>query len=375
MKLNYIFILSFVDEYPIATKGGSIVNKNDFSRLKTAINHQEPDRVPLVETVVDYSMQSEFLGKEVSSHDLETRMEFWQKAGYDYIPLTLGIMQAGKLTSDSSIIQGLGITEEFKKNDSIEELSIIKTEKDFQKVDWEKISEIDYSEFENIKEYLPTAMKVIAVSGKIFTLPWMLMGFEDFCESLYTAPKLVEKLIRKVSEIQISAIKNVIKLDQVGAIWLADDLAFGSGLIVSPKHLKEYIYPVYKEIVSICHHEDKLAFFHSDGQVEPIIEDIIEIGFDAIHPIDPNAEGLDIKDIKDRYGKDIAIFGNVDVQLLAEGSVEEVQASVHYLLKNIAPGGGYCLSSGNSVPGWAKLENYKMMLQTVFEDGKYPIKL
>ena len=348
---------------------------NDFARLKAAISHQETDRVPLVETVVDYSMQSDFLGKEVISSDLKTRMEFWQRAGYDYIPLTLGIMQAGKLTADSSIIQGLGITERFKKNDSIEELSIIKTEKDFQEVDWERISEIDYSEFERIKEYLPNEMKVIAVSGKIFTLPWMLMGFEDFCESLYTSPELVNKLISKVSEIQISAIKKVTDLDYVGGVWLADDLAFGSGLIVSPKHLKEYIFPVYEEIVSICHSKDKLIFFHSDGQIEPIIEDIIEIGFDAIHPIDPNAEGLDIKKIKDKYGSDIAIFGNVDVQLLAEGTVEEVQESVRYLLKNIAPGGGYCLSSGNSVPGWAKLENYKMMLKTVLEEGKYPIKL
>lgn len=348
---------------------------NDFARLRKAINHQEPDRVPLVETVVDYEMQSRFLGKKVEPENLETRMEFCKKAGYDYIPLTLGIMQAGKLTTDSSIIQGLGIEARFKENDSIEELSIIKTETDFANVNWEQIADIDYSEFTDIKKYLPESMKVIAVSGKIFTLPWMLMGFEDFCTSLYINPELVGKVISKVSEIQVKAIDKMTELDHVGAVWLADDLAFGSGLIVSPEKLKEHIFPVYKEIVSICHAKNKMVFFHSDGQIKPIIEDIIDLGFDAIHPIDPNVEDLDIKDIKERYGNDIAIFGNLDVQLLAEGTVEEVVDEVRYLLKNIAPGGGYCLSSGNSVPGWAKLENYQAMLDTVIKEGKYPINL
>jgi len=348
---------------------------NDFARLLMAIDHKEPDRVPLVETLVSYKIQSEFLGEEVCENDLKARVKFWKKAGYDYIPLDLGLLQAGEINEDSKIIKALGIKEDSAKEDSLKKISVIKEDEDFYSIDWGKISRISDKEFHDVKDFLPKKMKVIAVSGKIFTLPWMLMGFENFCECIYSKPSLVKNVIEKISEIQIEAIEKIIDLEQVGAVWIADDLAFGNGLIISQKHLREYIFPVYKKIVSKCHKKNKVVFFHSDGQIISIIEDLISIGFDALHPIDPNVTNLNIKDIKEEYGKRIAIFGNVDVKLLAEGNPEQVKNRVHFLLENIAPGGGFALGSGNSVPEWANIDNYKMMVKTVLEDGKYPISI
>ena len=75
----------------------------DFERIRKIVRHEEPDRVPMLEALVDYPIQSKFLGKEVGEDDLASQLEFWIKAGYDYIPLTVGMMSPGKVTEESAI--------------------------------------------------------------------------------------------------------------------------------------------------------------------------------------------------------------------------------------------------------------------------------
>jgi len=75
----------------------------DFGRLVTTFHHEEPDRVPLVEAAIDYGIMNQFLGKPVTSDDLAAQGEFWCQAGYDYIPLTVGMMQPGRVTGESAI--------------------------------------------------------------------------------------------------------------------------------------------------------------------------------------------------------------------------------------------------------------------------------
>ena len=347
---------------------------NNFDRIVNTVNHREVDRVPLVD-LVDFKIQSEFLNKEVNDENLENQVEFWKNAGFDYIPISLGLLNPGKVTDKSFNYEILGTIDKNGLDNigDIKQLNIINSLKDLNKIDWNMASNIDYSKFEEVRKYLPNKMKIVATTGKIFTLPWMLMGFTKFCESLYLDPELIVEVVNRISEIQLKAIKNVAKMDHVGAIWIVDDIAFGTNLMVSKDHLKKYFFPIYKQIAEICKQNNILTFFHSDGKIEPIINDLIEIGIDAIHPIDPNA--LDIKEIKEKYGKKIAIFGNVDVDLLARGSIEDVKERVKYLLKNIAPSGGYCLGSGNSIPPWAKFDNFKAMVDTCLKYGSYPINL
>ncbi len=77
--------------------------KPDFNRIRKTVRHEEPDRVPLCEALIEYSIQSQFLGREVKAEDLGSQVEFWLKAGYDYIPLTVGMMTPGKVTQESKI--------------------------------------------------------------------------------------------------------------------------------------------------------------------------------------------------------------------------------------------------------------------------------
>lgn len=351
-------------------------NRPDFERIRKAVRHKRLDRVPLVELLVEFEIQSQFLGCPVTYENLEAQVEFWTKAGYDYIPLVVGMMRPGRVTEDSSISRILRATLEKEGADMRDERSwnleytpFILDRRRFDLFPWEEAARIDIAQFHAIKPLLPEGMKVVAVSGKIFTLSWMLMGFENFAESLLADPEPAGAVIQRVAGIQMHALDEVLALPQVGAVWAVDDMAYSQGPIISPALLREHILPWYRQVATRCHESGRLFFLHSDGDLTALIDDLIDLGLDALHPIDPTA--MDIVEVKRRWGDRLCLFGNVDLELLRSGSAEEVRARVRDLLRQVAPGGGYGLGSGNSVPAWARLENYNAMRETVLAHGRY----
>jgi len=349
----------------------------DFERLKKAMRHEEPDRVPLAEGTIAYEIQSQFLGRKITETELAGQVEFWVQAGYEHFPLTVGMMNPGEITKASAIV---GVVERLLKRDekrektwSIEERGVITNQEEYERFPWEEAAKVDLSKFWEVQPFLPEGMKILAFSGKVFTLPWMLMGFQNFCLSLYLQEDLVAKVIHKVGEIQLEAVKQILLVPKLGGIWAIDDLSFGSGPIINPKFFRKYVFPWYEEMASICQKKDLLFFFHSDGDIWPLLDDLIALGIDAIHPIDPTC--MDIREVKEKVGRKVGIIGNIDTDLLARGTPEEVRKLTKKRIREIAPGGGYALGSGNSVPHWARFENYQAMRETVLAYGNYPIKI
>jgi len=214
-------------------------------------------------------------------------------------------------------------------------------------------------------------MAVVAMSGKIFTLAWMLMGFQNFGVSLLTDEQLVADIIGKIAGIQLDALDQVLSLPHVGAVWAVDDIACNTGTIISPGALRDHVFPWYREMAGRCHREGRLFFLHSDGDLLPVMEDLLELGLDALHPIDPTA--MDIVRVKQAYGDRLCLLGNVSTELLRSGAASEVEEAVKELLRTVAPGGGFCLGSGNSIPDWVDMDNYRALLNTTLQHGSYPI--
>jgi uroporphyrinogen decarboxylase len=350
----------------------------DFERIRKTVRREEPDRVPLVEALVDFDIQSQFLGRPVTYENLEAQVEFWTKAGYDYIPLVVGMMRPGQVTKDSSISRILRDTLEKEGADvsddrswNLEYTPFILDRRRFDLFPWDLATQIDIGQFHAVRPLLPEGMEVVAISGKIFTLSWMLMGFENFAESLLADLEFASAVIRRVADIQMRALDEVLALPHVAAVWAVDDLAHKQGPMISPALLREHILPWYRKVAARCHETGRLFFMHSDGNLTTLIDDLIDLGLDALHPIDPTA--MDIVEIKRGWGDRLSLFGNVDTELLRSGSVDEVRARVRDLLRLVAPGGGYGIGSGNSVPSWACLENYNAMRKTALEHGRYPM--
>jgi uroporphyrinogen decarboxylase len=104
-----------------------------------------------------------------------------------------------------------------------------------------------------------------------------------------------------------------------------------------------------------------------------IVEDLIGLGVEALHPIDPTC--MDIEEVKEKLGDRLTIIGNISNEILETGTPDEVAELTKERIRVLGPGGGYCLGSGNSVPQWTPLENYVAMVETGLKLGKYPIKV
>lgn len=351
----------------------------DFNRVLTAVGHREPDRVPLIDASISLEIMGRFLGKPVAPDDLQAQVEFWTQAGYDYIPLAAGMMQPGKVTMDSFISRVIqqslaesGAPGPAGEDWNLETRHFIANASDFAAFPWEQAADHDLSKFRAVQQFLPPGMKIVALSGKIFTLSWMLMGYEDFCINLKLDPELVEQVVAKVEQIQYDALCKVIEMPNVAAFWAVDDLAFGTGTIISPADTRRLILPRYRRFAELCHAHGKPFFFHSDGVLWDILDDLIDLGVDALHPIDPTC--MDIDEVKRRYGDRLCLFGNIPNDLLMAGTPAEVAALTRQRIRTLAPGGGYCVASGNSIPEWTALDNYRAMIETTLDYGVYPIK-
>ncbi len=157
-------------------------------------------------------------------------------------------------------------------------------------------------------------------------------------------------------------------------IVLEGDLAFNTNTLMSPDQYRKFLKPYHAEIVSFCHDKGMKIVKHSDGNLWPILDDLLEIGFDGFHPIQPQC--MDIKEVKAHLQGKSAIIGNIDCSfLLPFGTEEEVEAAVRETIKIAAPGGGFIISSSNSIHPGCKPENYIAMVKAARKYGAYPIQL
>lgn len=213
---------------------------------------------------------------------------------------------------------------------------------------------------------------IILHLNDVFSIPSRLMTFEDFMVSIADEPKLVEGLIDMTVEVNLKLAKQAVKRG-VKIIYTGDDYAYNSGPMVSPKTFEKIFYPRLKKIIQGYKDLGLIVIKHTDGNIKPILDMIIGSGIDCLDPIDPIA-GMDLGEMKKRYGERIALKGNVDCAgTLAFGSVEETIEETKRCLSIAAPGSGYIISSSNSIHSSVNPNNYIAMLETIKKYGKYPI--
>ena len=343
----------------------------DFDRLLTVLRLEgEPDRVPNAELHVDWQIKQAFLGHPIRS--VEDDVEFWYRAGYDYIYLRANYeyrMVGDGNADEDRIYAGDMQLSEWKG----EESSLISNWEEYETYPWPDPETIDYSNLVECARHLYPGMQIISGVGGIFTRVWRIMGFEPFCYALGEDPELVEAMFRRVGETQLEVFRRIVEMDQIGAMWYGDDLAYGSGTIVHPDILRQHVFPYLREMGEICKAHDLPFIIHSDGDIREIIPDLIACGFSAIHPIEPKA--MDSQEIKESYGDQLCLLGNIEIgEILTEGTPEDVESEVKRRIRSLAQGGGYAVGSSNTVAHFVKLENFKTMVSATRKHGQYPLE-
>jgi len=353
----------------------------DFKRVRTALLLQgEPDRVPLVELEIHQQIKSAFLGYSLKGPVDE--VEFWVRAGYDFIPWGVGmvnmlfresrkrgnIFKAGK-AQYSVLEQG-----ENYKLWAQEGKGVITTMEEFEAFEWPTANDFDYSILQALASHMPQGMKIVPYTAGYFLPVYFLMGAETLFMSLYENPDLVQRLFDKVGTIEYAVLEKVVEYDCVGAVWITDDIAYSDNLLVSPKHLRKYVFPWFKRAVDLCKKKSLPVIYHSDGKLYDVLGDLIDCGFNALHPIEPKA--MDIAYLKKTVGDKLCLMGNINLAYtLTLGTPQEVANETKQRLCEIGPGGGYCVSSSNSVTEYVPIDNFNTMRETVLRYGGYPIAI
>ncbi|GAB4322298.1 MAG: hypothetical protein Kow0059_17310 [Candidatus Sumerlaeia bacterium] len=339
----------------------------DFHRLQTALFNGRPDGVPLLELGIDAGIKAALLGRPIRT--VADDIEFMRLMGYDFIKIQPRIKFTLNRRSASPAAESgaPGYRNAPDRAWAAEHDGVITSWEDFEQYPWPRKQDIDYSAFERARAVLPDDMGIIGQYGDIFTTAWEMMGFENFALAMYEDPALVEALMGRVAELVLSMFDSMADMDWVGALWYSDDIAYTGGLMVSPDFLRERFFPLLAHIGALARRRKIPFIYHTDGVLWEVFDDIVAAGVTAIHPIEPKS--MNIVEVKDRYGDRLCVCGNIDVDLLARGTPDDVRALVIERLETLAPRGGYCLGSSNSVPDYCRLENYLAMVQAVHDSG------
>jgi uroporphyrinogen decarboxylase len=329
----------------------------DIIEFKKNLQLHKSDYIPMAELGIHPEIKSRYIGRQIIS--IEDEIEFWFKAGYDYVklqpkadfnPAKIGISDEKSFKEDGTL----------SFNWATEGKGVISSFDDFEKYVFPNADDFDYSNFDKARKLLPDGLGIIGQYGDIFTMTWEMMGFEAFSFALFENPDLIKALNDKIGELVLSMFKYFAESDAVDVIWFSDDIAYTNGLLMSPEVLDEYFFPWLKKIGDMAKAAGKPLIYHTDGVLFDVFDKIIECGVDAIHPIEPKA--MQIKDVKEKYGDKLCLIGHVDVDLLSRGSKEEVIKVIEKNIEQAWNSTGYCVGSGNSIPQYVKYENYLAMI-------------
>ena len=151
---------------------------------------------------------------------------------------------------------------------------------------------------------------------------------------------------------------------------LCADYCFNTGPFLSPRQFGEFITPYLARLIDAYRAMGFYTIKHTDGNIMPILDQLVQAGPHALHSLDPQA-GIDIAEVKRRYGDRVCLIGNVNCGLLDTGTEEEARESARYALRHGMPGGGYIFSTSNCIYTGMRLSRYEAILDVWRREGNY----
>lgn len=203
-----------------------------------------------------------------------------------------------------------------------------------------------------------------------FVRSWRLVGMNNLLMSMLTEPEFVHAVA------QITLEYNLVQLDYLvsaglDVLVIEDDIAMTQGPFISPEQFNTFVNPYNRQLVEQAHKMGLKVVRHSDGNLWPLMDTLLETGYDGINPLEPQA-GMDLKKVKAYCGDQICLMGNIDcVDLLPFGTTEEVEQAVIRALQDGSEGGGMILCSSNSLHPGVRPENCIAMFEATRKHGFY----
>ncbi len=358
------------------------IGEPDVERLKAAFKRKPVDRVPNFEVLYEDQHVEKFLGrnagntlayggdpaKGVVDPDLVRPM-----FPDDFIDLC-------NIIGQDAMIFDAGLWTPFKRKDENGKLvqvadKSVKNRKDFEALTLDSDRQINDA-VKYVKEYKEVIKKrnskigVACLYGCISQTPYeFVVGMNDFMMMAYEDRELVEDILEVSTQHFVRLTKAIIEAG-VDFVWPADDVAFKTGLFLPPKLMKEIWVPRMARIFEPAVNAGVPVMFHSDGRIDDIVEDLIDMGLDCLNPMDPY--GVDYRQYKKKYGSRLCLSGNVDIEFpLSKGTPQDVDADVAAHMEVLKPGGGYVATCSHSIVNYIPHENVIAYLNAIHKYGTY----
>lgn len=373
-------------------------------RVLCALNHEEPDRVPIFFGTSGVTTMLAAAYDRLKAH-LGVRTEtkvFWRalqyalldeevmvRCGSDGRPLIPGPAPSTlehEISADT-YVDTWGIT--WRRPPGNYYYNIVgpplqsATVEDIESYPWPDVAHP--SRFEGLKARAQAIRNagyaVVALSGvSPFEYCYMLRGMETFLIDLVTNPDLAQTLLRQVTNLQQEALIKLLEEagEYIDVIITGDDLGSQNAPLISPKMYRQMIKPYHAELMATIKSRTRAKiFYHSDGNIYPLIGDLIEIGVDLLNPVHVSAKDMDdTARLKREFGDRLSFCGAIDTQwVLPYGTPGDVRGEVRRRIKDLGPGGGYILAAVHCIQPDVPPENVCAMFDEALAAGRYPLAL
>ncbi|MBI2941793.1 MAG: hypothetical protein HYY04_15285 [Chloroflexi bacterium] len=359
-------------------------------RVLTALARGTPDRVPWMENDVEETLQVRLMARLTGKADY-TPPEFCRALGLDafgyHFPPAGQAMAGQSLQSTesfhSSYYYPTRVTFDFvppwiaemgsdpETGRAYVERGLLTSEESIDLFDQFLPDPEHPARYERVQKWIAEYRQEFAVFARLRLGAASVlesMGLDAFAYALCDNPGLVHEVHRRFSEWSARVVRHLNELD-FDFFWVNDDVAVNKGPLMSPAVFREFFLPHMR---TVAREIRKPWIYHSDGNLFPLLDDLLTLGMWAIHPIQPAA--MDLARMKREYGDRVCLVGNIDLDYtLTRGAPAEVDAEVRDRIAIAGPNGGYIVSSANSLTDYCLEENVLAMAEAVRRWGKYPL--
>jgi uroporphyrinogen decarboxylase len=371
-------------------------------RLLTALNHKEPDRVPIdlggtpTSTLSVQALENlkSYLGLHFKTRVMSSIFltaypdeEILRRFGIDLKMVTPKAPSGFELKSspEGRLVDEWGVVyqrhEEAQTHFVVEQeapLRQIARKEEIEKYPWPDPA--DLSRYQGLREVAKAYRDegfgiVVNTPLMVMTQTQWVRGLEQFMMDTILNPSLLEFMMDRILEIQMEMSRYLLieVSEYADVIVMGDDLSHQGGLTYSPDLYRKLFKPRHKKIADFLkkHAGRARILYHCCGAAEPLLHDLIEIGVDAVNPVQVSAKGMgDTRKLKSVYGRDLTFWGGVDTQrVLPFGSPEEVKAEVQRRVEDLATDGGFVLAAVHNIRPEVKPENICAMFEAAQEYG------
>jgi len=352
------------DEEFILYMDYAIPNKQ---RIIDVLQHRKPDRVPNFEVLIDNPSFSDIMDRKVTGLDGHTSMHNIDPE--DYMEL------ARRIGQDVIGMNFYSLPFYYKDENGIRKPMDykIRSRQDLERILPPSLEDLK-PRFELLKRYAEavknTNTGLFVITGSIFsTLYDICFGFENFMLTLYDEFELIEQALEMATVYHEMMVEELVKYN-LTFFYAGDDIAYKSSTLIRPDIMRAFWLPRMARILKPFKEKKTPVLYHSDGNIFEMLPDLIEIGVDAINPIEPY--GMDIKEVRKKFGTNLTLFGNLDVGgNLSQGTPNDVKHEAEELIDAVGKDGGLVLCSSHSITENVPVENFLAMVETAQTYGIY----